>query len=349
MLSGLAGAGTKALGGARFSLVSVVPSAFLVGFVTLLAVSGLYDGRHPHLMATIQSLGHNIGWSVVAVFGVFLLAVLLRPFQAAVVQLLEGYWQGIAPFSQLRALAVERHRRIQHTALVTMEVEIDPDPLPAQQLREFALRQRQARRRARAFVKADQRFDRYPRPLTSMNEDGEEVEEERLMPTLLGNVLRDGEDNAGQRYGLTFQVIAPRLYPALSEKLRNAITQNLDLIDITAAMCVAFAAATVAALPLIGRWDVWSWLPGGTALLAVLAYRGAIRTARGHARLLATAVDLHRFDMLTSLHYRLPVTVQQERKFNRRLSEFLDSHEPAVDDLRMVRYQHQITDSGPKK
>src|SRR4051812_32989747 len=45
-------------------------------------------------------------------------------------------------------------------------------------------------------------------------------------------------------------------------------------------------------------------------------------TAREHGTLLATAYDLHRFDMLTALRLPLPKTPEQERAMNERLTDF---------------------------
>ena len=54
---------------------------------------------------------------------------------------------------------------------------------------------------------------------------------DRLMPTLLGNILRGGEDNAGNRYGLDVPIIYPRMYPLLSAKLDKAISAQFDMLD----------------------------------------------------------------------------------------------------------------------
>jgi hypothetical protein len=289
-------------------------------------------------MATAKNLGQNLGWSAIAIFGVFLLAVLLRPFQAALVQLLEGYWDD-PPLSAFRELAVERHRRIRHTAEIVFDAEVSP--APAATLAELARSQRRQRQRDAMKNRAERIVRRYPTPEYNDSEK-RSGNDDRLMPTLLGNVFREGEDAAGQRYGLRLQAVAPRLFPNISPKLTKAIVQSLDLIDTTAALCIAFSVTTAASLPLLVRWDLWSCLVVGNGVLATVAYRGAVRMARSHARLLATAVDLHRFDMLKALHYSLPTTVDEERDFNHRLSDFFDGGRPAADDLAGIEYVHPI-------
>lgn len=334
MLSGLAQAGTKALGGARFTLVSIVPSAWFVGFVAFLSLSGLYSGKSPNLAYAATALGSHAGWVVAAIFAIFVIAVLLRPFQAVLVQFLEGYWSGIRAIEHIYDLAIERHRRIRHTAEVVSSARLTPKT-SSTSLHEVARAQRVALRAVKAQKKAHETVSRYP---SSNGVDAHS--DDRLMPTMLGNALRDGEDTAGSRYGLTFRAIAPRLYPHLSTKMSEAISQNLDLIDTTAALCISFGLSAVISAPLVVRWDVWSSTPFAMLILSIIAYSGALRTARGHARLLATAVDLHRFDMLAALHYDLPTSPEEERRLNQRLSAFFDERESAAELIGDISYSH---------
>ena len=108
------------------------------------------------------------------------------------------------------------------------------------------------------------------------------------MPTILGNALKDGEDNAGHRYGLEMPIVYPRIYPLLSPKLDSAISAQLDILDTTSAFCVVFGFIALLGLPLVIRLDWWSLIPLGAVLMSALAYRGAVTTARDHGRLLAT-------------------------------------------------------------
>jgi hypothetical protein len=189
----------------------------------------------------------------------------------------------------------------------------------------------------RMIARASATFDRYP-----FNAD--DAVDDRLMPTLLGNILRDGEDNAGRRYGLDMIVVYPRMYPSLSPKLDKAISAQLDILDTTAALCVAFGLSALFSAPLIARLDWWSLVPVATMLLSIFAYRGALVTAQGHGTLLATAFDLHRFDMLQALHYQLPLAPDDELELNRQLSEFLVTHgADAQRFMRKFRYRHPPT------
>jgi hypothetical protein len=108
-----------------------------------------------------------------------------------------------------------------------------------------------------------------------------------------------------------------------------------------AALCVAFTVASAASLPLLVRPGWWPVTPVIAAFLAALAYRGAVRTAKGHSRLLAVAVDLHRFDALQALHLELPRTPTAEMRLNGQLSSFLDSRSTADKMMCRVRYTHR--------
>jgi hypothetical protein len=340
MLGAIAQAGTKALGGARFSLVSLMPSAFLAAFVAAMIASGAYTNPKPSLALVIDKLDKSPGWAVAAAFGVFLLAVLLRPFQAGLVQFLEGYWRGWTPLELAADVAIERHRRVQNSAAVMRQAYTGPSA--STELRDLAEYARRLRQVQQAKRRASMRFNRYPRAI----EGPHNAVDDRLMPTLLGNVLRDGEDNAGRRYGLDMAVVYPRMYPSLSPKLDAAISGQLDILDTTSALCMAFALAALSALPLVARLDWWSVVPLTAGLLSALAYRGAVASARGHGRLLATAFDLHRFDMLNALHYELPVTAASELEINRKLSEFLESHLTVL-HMRNINYAHAAVATVP--
>lgn len=345
MFNGVSQSAIKAVGGARFSLVNVMPATFLVGFWAVSAAAGLYTGT-PHDLGQVVKNFANPGWALIAIFGIFVLAVLLRPFQAALVQFLEGYWPDWPAVRQLTELAVERHRRILDTAQVIDECEPSAGSA-SRTLQDVADRQRLRRRLASAKRRAAATVRHYPQPRPEDYGDADD----RLMPTLLGNVLRDGEDTAGDRYGLRFETVAYRLWPVLSRKLDAENSRNLDLLDTSAAMCISLGLAAVSSVPFIGIGGFWFLVPVTAAVLSAIAYRGAILAAMEQGQLQATAVDLHRFDMLTALHYELPDNPKKERKLNLRLSSFLGRRDSLVDhELQNdgFRYRHPVAqdDSG---
>jgi hypothetical protein len=332
-------AGTKAVGGDRFSLVNLMPIALLVGFLGFLAASGLYTSQ-PFRLPVLKDVGSNAGWVVLAVFGVFVLAVVLRPFEIALVYVLEGYWRRWQILDPITDLAIEQHRRRLHTAQLVRDAEdVPPDPQVAT-LRAIAEARRARYRWASRKAGALRVADRYPNDRLDPARPEGTLPTERLMPTMLGNALRQAEDEAGDRYGLDLPAIAPRLYPFISDKLGGQINRNLDLIESGAALCVTFALGAAATAPLISRPDPWRLVPLIGAVLSILTYRGTLQTARGHGRLLATAVDLHRFDMIAALRYPLRTDPVSEYTLNCKISAFLRGGSPASSVMRDTSYVH---------
>lgn len=329
MLTDVVAAGTKALGGARFSLVSILPGTLFVAIILLAAFSGAYGSGEASLLGITEAADvWGPGGAVLLVFGLFLAGVLLQPFQVALVQYLEGYWSR----GPVHTLSTERHRRRLRTAAVEQRLSV-PDP-PASDLRAGADSARAFALVARRRSRASSVVLRYPADPT------------RVMPTMLGNILRNGEDAAGDRYCLDAMTVYPRLYPSISPQLSAAMTRQLDMITTTASLTVSCLAAALATSPLlVVRRDLWVLLPLGAALLALVSYRGALRAAADHGVLFATVFDLHRFDMVRALHHRLPTGVAEEFALNDELTDFFQDRRPPEVPLADRPYDHSVYDA----
>ena len=336
MFSDVVSAGTKALGGDRFSLVSILPGTVLTTVVFIAAQSGAYG---PGLASVGRLIGsdsplRSAGIALLLIFILFLAGVLVQPFQVALVQYLEGYWDR-QPTRTIGALAVEAHRRRLSSARA--EWAIEPPRLAGRSLRAGADVARARARAARRQARARNLVRRYP------------YQTDRIMPTMLGNVLRNGEDAAGERYGLGALTVYPRMYPSISQPLSEAMARNLDTITLTASLCVSSALGAVLTSPLILRPDGWRLVPLAAGLLSILSYRGALRAAVDHGVLFATTFDLHRFDLIRALHHRLPSSVEEEVVLNRRLTRFLAGRtEPEPVLSTEHPYDHSILEqAGP--
>lgn len=316
-------------------LVSVLPSAILVLIVFALPAASLYpwqdqasgsvaDGL-PAILDAARDLG--VGGAAVLVLTVLLAAVLVRPFQIAAVQALEGYWTSFW-WTFPEQLAIERHRRRRSMAMWggTEDMEEPANPTFA----EVARYLRQKAQNNRWEDRAQRVLDEYPR------------DQAYLLPTALGNVLRRAETSAGERYGLGTVGMYPRLYPHLSARLDTQMSGEFNLLDVSAALVFVFAGSAAASAPLVWRLDGWSLLPVAFVAGAAIAYRGARRAAGSHAVLLHTAFDLHRFDMLNALRRTLPLTPEQELSDNQALTEFLTGQPPTPPPGPMLqgRYDH---------
>ena len=70
--------------------------------------------------------------------------------------------------------------------------------------------------------------------------------------------------------------------------------------------------------------------------VAVVSYRSAEAAALAYGEAVRAAFDLHRFELLTQLHFALPATGVDEVKFNRKLTRFWLQGVPMAD----VGYEH---------
>jgi hypothetical protein len=169
-----------------------------------------------------------------------------------------------------------------------------------------------------------------------------------VLPTLLGNALRRAEDTAGQRYGLDSVAAFPRIFPSLSKPLDAALAHETNTLDSAAALTAAFGLCTVISLPLVFNLDLRPLIPLAAALLTAVAYRGAIHAAHQHGVLVATAFDLHRFDMLDSMRIDPPKDPTKEFELNQKLSALLTSAgSQAPQVLHNVVYAHPLPQPNP--
>lgn len=292
--------------GLRFTLVGVLPVAALVLYVVALFIS-MMAGGSPDL-AALAKFAHGLtaADALVLVGSIVVLAFLLQPLQLSLVRLLEGYWGGSRLARAAGGIAVAWHRRRREKLEAASQSTHEPSA-------DEAVEMAAAARRLRRF---------YPAP-------------DRLLPTMLGNVLRAAEDKGEVRYGLDTVVIWPRLYHVLPEALQHSLADQRNQLDIAARLCVVFILAVIASAALLYRHGWWNLAEIITVALAWMSYRSAIAAALAYGESIQAAIDLHRFDLLKALHLPAPADRDAERKANRLLCDFLRQGVP-VD----FTYQH---------
>lgn len=297
--------------GLRFNLVSFVPTALLALLVLMLLASGL-PSREPDPAQILAAIGALSGTQIaVAVLFVLVFALILYPFQLALVRLLEGYWETTRFGAAMAAIGVELHRR--ELARLIEQAHEPPSISRSEDGPRTGLELHEALRRA-----AEQ--DRLRR-LARRRLTTDYPSQERLLPTRLGNALRAFEDEAGQRYGLDTITMLPRLYPYLSSQVSGALDDLRDQLDIAARLCVTLLLASLISASLLFTHGWWLLLPAATTVLAWVAYRSAVQAAVAYGKQVAVAFDLHRFDMLRGLHFPL-LPADREWQFNKQVSDF---------------------------
>jgi hypothetical protein len=340
-LTTLSNESVKGLGAGAY-LVNVLPSAVLVLSLVALVDARVLPWSHPlvhqrheiaagpsSVVQTVQDGGVAGGGALL--LGVVVIAVLLRPFQIRTVQLLEGYWRrgGL-----LKALAIERHAR-RRSASLARAVTLEPAPPNGVQFEDVAEYARVSHRVMRIKNRALREMEDYPTRV------------KWILPTRLGNVLRRTETTAGERYGLDTVAVYSRLYPYLSPRLDAEISAQLNGIDVMATFVLVFGIETLSCAPLLWRADGWSVVPVILGALAGLSYRGATAAASHYGKLLVTAFDLHRFDMLAAMRQPLPENGEKEYESNQRLVTLLTAdRQLSRPERRLVTYEHPAGPDG---
>jgi hypothetical protein len=335
-LGSVAGEGIKSLG--QRSIISLLPSALLATFVLALLGSGAPGD--PSLNNIVETMGSleapEIALMVVSVVAA---TIIMQPFQIAVVQALEGYWTpfrrrgGTAPLRRAMVdMGVELQRRRRRA--LELQLQTSSSSIPEQTWAEGQLRY-------------------YPDKV------------ENLLPTRLGNTLRASEEQAGGRYGLDTNVAYPRLYPLVSERLAAQLRDFTGQLDTAAHLCVVLMAATVVSGVLLVPSGSPGWLvvPAVTGALAWFAYRAAITAAKLLGNQWMVSFDLHRFDLLVQLHYRLPGDLDEERRLNETVTELLTELKRStlddeqayaeegipVEPIPRLNYEHPQAESEPTR
>ncbi len=320
--------------GSRFSMVGVIPTAFLAVYTIALALSGPpeHAPSPSRLLSSAKEL--TAGQAVLLVTVVLLAALLLQPLQRPLVRMLEGYWaEGPHCPAWLGMMARHGQRRryakLSRLAFRDFPCENDrPQGLdgyyvshstdsgrPLQEWRAYEThRNRMATRRLHS---------RFPA-------------EERILPTALGNTLRAAEDRAGKRYGLDTVTVWPALYTVLSPAVREAVDDQRNQMDVSARLSVMLSLCAVVSAVMLWRYPYW--LLGslvGTLLVALLAYRAALVAAESYGVMIGLAFDRHRFDLLAALHLPQPADTTAESEFNQQLTAYLQRNAAVT-----FHYQH---------
>ncbi|MBB5079278.1 hypothetical protein [Nonomuraea endophytica] len=252
------GAVVKEAGGLldrRFFLNGLLPMLAFLG-CCLLTVAAARGGV-AGAVAAWQRQGATIKTVHVLAFLVvaLLAAAWLASAATTLVRLYEGYWPGRIG-RPLRALGLRWHRR----RMSALDPGDDAD---------------------------------YARLHTSYPSDPAEV-----MPTRLGNILKNAELHPEDRYGLDAVVIWPRLYPLLPEEQRAALVAartELEFFLTVSALAAVYSAASGIFLVVAGAAPGLFLLchtAGG--VVALLAYRAALPSARLYGQQVKVTFDVHR-------------------------------------------------------
>ncbi|QFG22998.1 hypothetical protein [Actinomadura sp. WMMB 499] len=285
--------------GRRFLLIGYFP-VYAAGLWLLLLVWAGAWGRLRFEDAWKTASGLDLGEVVMLVLALTVVAVVVQPFQLAMMRMLEGSagpWPG-------KLLEGQRKRR---KKLMDDAVPVGPSPGDAEI--------------QRAGETGHELRRRYPLP------------DHLLRPTALGNVLTAMEDGAGRAYGIDAVAAWPRLYPLLGERVRQVVDDRRDALDLAARMAVTMTFTTAATGVLLLASGPWWLLTLVPAVLAWASYQGAVQAALAYTESVAVAFDLHRAELFGALRVALPTTLEKERELNREWSDHWRQGVPLRPDM----------------
>lgn len=168
------------------------------------------------------------------------------------------------------------------------------------------------------------------------------VEAEHLMPTRLGNILKNAELYPFQRYQVDAVLMWPRLYPILPKEYATLLGDakaSLDLMLVISALSGLFAVVSSSYLLIVGgTWWLFLICFWGGLILARLAYLSALHAAIPYTQLIKSAFDLYREDLLVKLGYKRPESLDAEIKLWDNLCKLVYRGTP--EDASVLRYSN---------
>lgn len=211
-----------------------------------------------------------------------ILGVVLNAWQVPLYRLLEGYtWP--PPLRRLRSRAHQKKR-------LNAKARFDAAA---------------ARKDEGAMSAELERYRRYPH------------EDDTIMPTALGNMIRAAEYYGYERYRLDVVNLWYHVLDAATDTLREAEERaraSMDFQIASAYLSVATAAAATATLfgTQADVQDFWL-LIAVPLLLSVVFYRGAVKSAGEWRTCVVAVVDLSRPTLAAKLDLELPKSLEVER------------------------------------
>jgi uncharacterized protein (DUF486 family) len=286
--------------GRYFSIVSFIPSFFLIGFTFALIDSGAWSGTGEPDWARAGNAFTHLGNLAVLILISIALGVVVHPVQFALVQFFEGYWGTGRLAQRARAARVryhlERLRDVQFGNNQRAQLALENgEDLPQPNSRVGLL----------SIVEESQRtIDGYP------------IDDDDMMPTRLGNVLRRYERLAGSQYGLDAVGIIRHVALVAPAQRVDYVNDQRQLLDLSVRMTATSIFATFLAVAFLwhhGPWLLVALVPYG---IAYISYRGAVVVAHEYGSAVSTMIDLDRFALYDSL--RLPPGHHYSRTANER-------------------------------
>lgn len=320
--------------GRYFSVVALLPSVLLVGWLELLRAAGAFFGT-PSLAEFSMWLDSWSWGRLIALISIsYVVGLALHGIQFNATQMLEGYW-GTGRLGQALMLSrtlTHRDRALRLAKKVgesKKQLDRSIGLLPQRSSQPAAGRISEMPPQERQ-VRIDAVLDSEPGTpylglwllnQEAVRESGVYPNPRRyIMPTRLGNSLRRFEREAGRGYGLNAIAVSARLHLVAPEPHQRYLSDAREQLDLNVRLCVVgliASAVSVFVLATDGAWLFAALIPW---LFSYLTYRGAVTSADEYGEVFRAVLDLNRFGLYESLRLVLPRDSKEEREGNLRMS-----------------------------
>lgn len=148
-----------------------------------------------------------------------------------------------------------------------------------------------------------------------------------VLPTRLGNIIKNSELYSYDRYQLDAVVVWPRLYNILPASFVQAIIElrsGVDFMLVISFLSAAFAFISgIYLLVVVASPYLFLFCFVGGLFVAWIAYRGALGNAVLYGQQIKAAFDLYRNELLKQMRVPLPGNIAEERETWKTVNELL--------------------------
>jgi hypothetical protein len=166
-------------------------------------------------------------------------------------------------------------------------------------------------------------------------------DEDDIMPTRLGNVLRRHERLAGSEYGLDAITVVRHVALVAPPERLGYLNDQRQLLDLSVRMSVTSILAALIAIAALWRHGPWLLVALVPYAVAYLSYRGAVVVADEYGAAFSTMIDLDRFALYDQLRMPRPKNIEDERRQNENLVRILNHNDPEI-----MRYEYPPVTAG---
>jgi hypothetical protein len=312
--------------GRYFSIVSFIPSLFLTSFTFLLIESGAWSS-HLDWAKGGNAFTHFGNLALLTLISIAV-GVAVHPIQFAMDQFFEGYW-GTGRLAQRIRVS-----RIWHYYNRFMFLTAGPGADARLELDD--------EEEAGKPLEGKDRFERLSISEESLRlSAGYPRDEDDIMPTRLGNVLRRHERLAGSEYGLDAITVFRHVALVAPPERLGYLNDQRQLLDLSVRMCATSILAALIAVAALWRHGPWLLVALVPYAVAYLSYRGAVVVAGEYGAAFSTIIDLDRFALYDQLRMPRPKNSEDERRQNENLVRVLSHDDPEV-----VRYEYPPVTAG---